>query len=215
MGHHAQQPLLHPQALDQGFVFLTQHQHLVFQLQLPLGTAAIHLGGPQAHAQVTDHLQLLPTGQPALQLIQHRVARQHLPGWWLQFHQGRGGHQPVQLQQLGSQGGVGHLQSHLEAAVAGFEVMEHAAQIRGSEVVGGRHQQQFQGLPTGRGAAPGAAPGAAGKGPGGSCAGVGVPRFGHLGCRRIVLITLWRPTVSRGLAMTTLWPDPTPHPHLP
>ena len=144
MGHHPQQALLHPKALDQGFVFLAQHQQLIFQLQLALGAAAIDLSGPQAHAQARNHLHLLPARQPAAQLLGDGIAGNHLLGQGGQFHQGRGGHQPMQLQQLGLAGRIGDLQAHLEGALLTFEELDQVAQVLAGQVVAGSYQQQLQ-----------------------------------------------------------------------
>lgn len=121
MGHHPQQPLLHTEPLDQRLVFLAQHQELVFELQLPLGAAAIALGGPQADAQTAHHLQLLPAGKPVAQLLQQGVAGEDLLGGGLKLDQCRGGHEPMQLEQLRALGRIGDLQACIEAKVLVFQ----------------------------------------------------------------------------------------------
>lgn len=114
MGHHAQQPFLDAQPLDQGFVLLTQHQQLVLELHLPLAAAAIHLRRPQAQPQGGDHLHLLPAGQPDAQLLGQGVAGEDLLGQGIELDQGRGGHQAVQFEQLGMVGRIGHLEETLQ-----------------------------------------------------------------------------------------------------
>jgi len=144
VGHHPQQPLLHPHALDQGLVLLAQHQQLVLQLQLAGAAAAIRLRRAQAQPQAAHHIQLLPAGQPAAQLLGHGAAGEHLLGGRLQLHQGGCRHQAVQLQQLGPLGRIHHLQLHLKAEVLALQQCHQLAQVRGGLLVGGGEQQQPQ-----------------------------------------------------------------------
>ena len=74
------------------------------------------------------------------------MAGQHLLGERIELHQGGGGHQPMQFEQFGLAGRVGHLQAHLEATLLALEKLQQAAQVRAGQVVVGGHQQQLQRL---------------------------------------------------------------------
>jgi len=87
-GDHPQPPFLHPRAINQCFHSPgAGTSSCVFELGVPAGLpAALVLDGRRLIPRAAHHLQLLPTGQPALELLEDGVGRRtpdEVAGWSL------------------------------------------------------------------------------------------------------------------------------------
>ena len=143
MGHHAQQSFLGVNPIDQGFIFLAQHQQLIFKLQFLLRAASVQFSGAETQAQATHHSVLLPAGHPTFQLLENIAAGKDLLGCRGEFDQCWGDHQTMQLQQFRLLRWIRRLQSHLEADVIAFEVMNNRAKVLAGEMVPGSNKKEF------------------------------------------------------------------------
>ena len=129
MSHHSQQPFLGLQAINQCFVLLTQHEELIFQLELPLRPAAIQLCRLEAESEPADNFVLLPAGQPPSQLLENAGTGKDLLWKRLKLDERWCYNKAMKFQQLGLLHRISDLKCHVKATVLMFQKLDQGTQI--------------------------------------------------------------------------------------